>query len=176
MHDNIPLSPGCYLFKDAEGRILYIGKSKCLRKRVASYYREQKDERIAQMMMFAISVDYLCTNTDIEAILLEYSLIKKYRPQYNVRMAKEREHWYIKVDTCQPIPDIFIVAENELKGRAKQEEQGIHYIGAFFRPEHAEEALETIGEYWHTPVCGFGKGKAKALVCGITLSNALPHV
>ncbi|MCL2398895.1 MAG: GIY-YIG nuclease family protein [Defluviitaleaceae bacterium] len=152
-----PLTPGCYLFKDAEGRVLYVGKSKALRKRVASYLRQQKEEKIAMMMRFAADVSYQCTDTDIEAILLEHRLIKMHRPPYNARMKKDRRHWYIKIDIHQPYPGMFVIP--------KDTQQTEFCIGPFYRQENAIEALDIIGEYWKTPTCGFRNANTTKSPC-----------
>lgn len=147
----LPLTPGCYLFKDSDGQILYVGKSKSLRKRVASYFTQQKDEKIARLMRFVTDISYQCTATDIEALLLEYRLIKTYRPPYNIRMRKDRQYWYIKIDTCQTYPGLYVI---EIPESAHEVEE--LRIGAFYRQEHAIYALEVISEYWRTPTCEFG--------------------
>ena len=150
----IPLTPGCYLFKDADDQVLYVGKSKCLRKRVASYfYNKQKDDKFAQMMLFAASVSYQCTDTDIEAILMEHKLIKTYRPIYNVRMRKDRQCWYIAIDVDKPYPGICVLSQTMCQNEAQL------YAGPFYRQENGLLALEAIGEYWNIPTCGFNGGK-----------------
>ena len=159
----LPLTPGCYLFKDSCDQVLYVGKSKSLRSRVSSYFMQQKDERIAQLMRFVEDVSYQSTMTDIEAILLEHRLIKTYRPPYNIRMQKDRQHWYIKIDLNQTYPGMYVVSEETKVAEATAEDKATSkrksemFIGAFYKQEHAETALEVLGEYWKTPTCGFGK-------------------
>jgi len=147
---SLPLSPGCYLFKDDNDQVLYVGKSKCLRKRVSSYFKKQKDEKIAQMMHFAANLSHQETATDIEAMLLEHKLIRQYRPPYNVRMRKERQHWYMKVDDNY----IYVIPKDERKKAS--------CIGPFYRQDHAEEVLISLGDIWAVPTCqGIGKSPKK---------------
>jgi len=153
---NLPLTPGCYLFKDSDGCVLYVGKSKSLRKRVSSYFTQQhKDEKIARMMRFVTDISHQCTATDIEALLLEFRLIKTYRPPYNVRMRKDRQRWFVKIDTRQTYPGLYVVPE-----AAQNADE--FCIGAFYREEHAASALEIISEYWRTPTCEFGGKRTKS--------------
>jgi len=134
----LPLNPGCYIFKDEDGQILYVGKSKCLKKRVATYFGKQKDEKIAQLMHFAADLSYQCVGTDIEALLLEYCLIKQYRPPYNAKMRKDRQYWYINIEE----PKILI-----------SQEKGSISAGPFPRKEYAWDALSQLGDYWPIPTC-----------------------
>jgi len=152
----LPRAPGCYLFKDVAGQILYVGKSKHLRKRVSSYFGAsyQRDEKFNVMVRHVASIDHVCTDTDIEALLLEHRLIKKYRPPYNAKMRKDMEHWYIKIDMDQPYPGLTIVSE-------KWDVQNT-FIGNFRRRESAEAALLLISEYWRLPTCGLASKNRKA--------------
>ena len=133
----LPLKPGCYIFKDTEGEVLYVGKSKCLRKRIVSYFNP-KDDKIAQMMRFAVDLSYQAVNTDAEALLLEYNLIKQHRPLYNKKMRQDRQHWYINVEG----PALLI---SEKKGKTS--------AGPFVNKEHAAESLAFIGDYWPVATC-----------------------
>ena len=143
---SIPYTPGCYLFKDKDGNILYVGKSKCLRKRVASYFRPQKDTKIEKMMMFAAGVSHMPTDTDIDALLMEHRLIKEHRPPYNARMRKDRQSWYIQIDVTQMYPSLCIVPETQ--------DSPVLSIGSFLSEDSAVQALETIGICWQLPTCG----------------------
>jgi len=142
----MPLTPGCYLFKDRDGNVLYVGKSKCLRKRVASYFSGQKEPKIEKMVRIAASVTHEPTDTDIEAMLLEYRLIKKYQPPFNAKMRKDRQSWYIQVDLRPPYPSLQITDETD--GDA------VLSIGPFPKEESAVFALEIVGNFWRLPTCG----------------------
>lgn len=85
--DSLPHLSGCYLFKDAEGTILYVGKAKDLRKRVASYFqRPDQDSKTSSLLQSAHNLDFIVTNNEVEALLLENTLIKKHWPRYNIKL------------------------------------------------------------------------------------------
>jgi excinuclease UvrABC nuclease subunit len=148
----LPARPGCYIFKDAAGNILYVGKSKCLNKRVASYFGKQKEEKFAIMMKFAVDVEHICADTDIEAILLEHRLIKLHQPLYNSKMRKEKERWYITLNEQDEFSYVFITDEPK---------ESVLNIGPFSRIEYAEETLASLGDYFKIPTCGYSGGSAK---------------
>ena len=138
--DSIPLAPGCYMFVAEDGSIMYVGKSKCLRKRVSSYFGAVKEEKFEVMRMFAKDILTQVTGTDIEALILEHQLIKKHRPPYNAKMRKDYGAWYIKFDK-----DIYITAEYG---------DGGFTAGPFSHRDSAQYALQIMGAYWKLPTCG----------------------
>ena len=81
---NIPVNPGIYFFKDKEDNILYIGKAKNLKKRVSSYFTKNNNSKNKIMLSKAIDIDTMIVNSEVEALLIEANLIKKYRPKYNI--------------------------------------------------------------------------------------------
>lgn len=95
-----PASPGCYLYMDAEGEILYVGKAKVLKNRVKSYFTNypKLDSRIQAMLQHAEDVQYITVDSEFEALLLESNLIKKYVPKYNVMLRDDKNYSYIKVE------------------------------------------------------------------------------
>jgi excinuclease ABC subunit C len=85
--DSLPHLPGCYLFKDTDGAVLYVGKAKDLKKRVSSYFQKQDHEpKTASLLQVAKDLDFIVTNTEVEALLLENTLIKKHWPRYNIKL------------------------------------------------------------------------------------------
>src|SRR5690242_7488640 len=91
--DNLPAQPGCYLFKDKAGTVIYVGKAKSLRSRVRSYFQESSsDERyfVPILQKSAADLDTVVTSTEKEAAILEDSLIKEYRPRYNVKLRDDK--------------------------------------------------------------------------------------
>ncbi|OPY37946.1 MAG: excinuclease ABC subunit C [Methanoregula sp. PtaU1.Bin051] len=94
----LPHSPGCYLFLDAEGTILYVGKAKDLRKRVASYFtKADHDVKTIRLLERVVSVDFLITTTEEEALILENNLIKKHQPRYNIDLKDAKRFAYIEM-------------------------------------------------------------------------------
>ena len=93
---NLPLLPGCYLFKD-ENNIIYVGKAKFLRKRVKSYFtKKDHDPKTAALVKSIIDLDFVVTPSEVEALILENNLIKKYYPKYNIDLKDSRRYAYLK--------------------------------------------------------------------------------
>ncbi len=97
--------PGVYRMRDGDGQVLYVGKARDLRKRVGSYFqRSHADAKTASMVAQVAGVDVTVTNTEAEALLLEYNLIKKHRPRFNVVLRDDKSYPYIYVSTEHPFP------------------------------------------------------------------------
>lgn len=108
----IPLSPGIYKMLDSRGNIIYIGKSKCLRKRVKTYFVENpKWEKVNRMITVINDIDYIVTDTHLEARLLECVLIKEHKPHFNAQMKNDRKYFFIKVDNYNRYNPLKIVDE-----------------------------------------------------------------
>lgn len=107
----LPQKPGVYLFKDAQGEVLYVGKAKNLKKRVQSYFRRdpQTLARTALMLARAADLDYIIVSSELESLVLENNLIKQYRPRFNVRMRDDKNYQFIKIDYDSEIPQIYPV-------------------------------------------------------------------
>lgn len=106
----IPTSPGVYLMRDGNGDILYIGKSKKLRSRVRSYFRNSQDlsDRIAMMVRQVAEIEFIATDTEAEALALEANLIKKHQPYYNVLLKDDKKYPYVCITWSEDYPRIFI--------------------------------------------------------------------
>ena len=100
-----PARPGCYIFRDADGETLYVGKALDLRKRVSSYFqRTHADAKTASMMDLVANVEVTVTNTEAEALILEYNLIKRHKPRFNVILRDDKSYPYIYVSTTHAYP------------------------------------------------------------------------
>ena len=106
---NIPASPGVYLFSNARGTIVYVGKAKNLRKRILSYFRNTVPSKTAAMLTHADLLKTIVTATEKEALLLEASLIKKHRPRYNIVLRDDKDHILFRLDTSAAFPRLEIV-------------------------------------------------------------------
>jgi excinuclease ABC subunit C len=102
--ENLPDSPGVYLFKGDKGKILYVGKARSLRKRVASYFTKESDAKTDALLRLFKDIETIVTRTELEALLLENTLIKKHRPRYNVCLRDDKTYPYIKITTGEPWP------------------------------------------------------------------------
>ena len=113
----LPNEPGCYLFKDKSGNVLYVGKAKNLKKRVKQYTQKNDlEQKIRIMISQAKSVDFVVTDNEYEALVLENTLIKRHQPKYNIRLKDAKAHSYILM-TNEEFPRIFIVRDKLQDGK-----------------------------------------------------------
>ena len=106
--DNLPSKPGVYIMRDSKDTIIYIGKAKNLIKRVKSYFREKLDRPKTQILMSHFdSLEYIVTNSEKEALILEATLIKKHRPRYNIQLKDDKRYPYVKI-TNEEFPRLVI--------------------------------------------------------------------
>ncbi|MEA1999782.1 MAG: excinuclease ABC subunit UvrC [Euryarchaeota archaeon] len=114
---NIPDNPGCYLFRDCSNRIIYVGKAKNLRKRVKSYFRKNElDPKTEAMVQKIDSVDFIVTDNEVEALILENNLIKKHSPRYNIDLKDSKRYAYIEL-TEEDFPRLLIARRKEGSGK-----------------------------------------------------------
>lgn len=123
----IPQEPGVYLMRDAIARILYIGKSKKLRSRVRSYFRESQklSDRIMMMVRQVVEIEFIVTDTEAEALALEANLVKQHQPYFNVLLKDDKKYPYILITWSEEYPRIFITRNRRL---AKEKDK---YYGPF---------------------------------------------
>lgn len=115
MIKGIPELPGIYKMLDARGNIIYIGKSKCLKKRVQSYFTgSPKWEKVKRMVSMIHDIDYIVTDTHLEARLLECSLIKELKPRFNSQMKNDKSYVFIRVETYNHFRSLSVVGERDL--------------------------------------------------------------
>lgn len=112
----LPLTPGVYFFKDKTDQILYIGKSKRLRSRVRSYFREpaQLGPRLELMVYQVADIEFIVTDTEAEALALEANLIKQHQPHFNVLLKDDKKYPYVCITWSEPYPRIFITRKRQL--------------------------------------------------------------
>ena len=134
---SLPLSPGVYLYKDARGRIIYVGKARVLRRRILSYFRpEGLPAKTRAMLAHVVSLDVLTTTTEKEALLLESSLIKKHRPHYNIVLRDDKQYVLFRIDAKHPFPRLEIVR--------KTRRDGARYFGPFTSALAARETWKLL--------------------------------
>ena len=146
-----PAEPGVYLYKDEAGRILYVGKARRLRHRIASYFRDESclSPKTRTMLRAAASIDILRTGTEKEALLLEASLIKKHRPRYNIVLRDDKEYLLFRIGGTHPYPRIEIVRRNQNKGKDKQ----ARFFGPFSSGSAARETWKLIHKHFPLRRC-----------------------
>ena len=110
----VPHKPGCYLMKDKNGIIIYVGKSKNLRNRLSSYFKQLHTGKTAMLVRDIKDFDYIITSSELEALLLEINLIKKHDPKYNILLRDNKTYPYIEL-TKEKVPKLQVVRKPHLK-------------------------------------------------------------
>lgn len=111
----LPVSPGVYIMKDRENKVIYVGKAKSLRERVGQYFREHDSPKNRILMKNMEKLEYIITGNEIEALVLESNLIKEHRPRYNVKLRDDKNYPFIKI-TNEEFPRICITRRREMDG------------------------------------------------------------
>jgi excinuclease ABC subunit C len=111
--NTLPTKPGCYLMKNESGQVIYVGKAISLRNRVRSYFHgsAQHEARIQQLVRKIRDIEWIVVESELEALILEMNLIKKYRPHYNVRLKDDKRYPYIKVHWADPYPKVTVTRQ-----------------------------------------------------------------
>jgi excinuclease ABC subunit C len=143
---SLPSSSGVYVMKDADGKVIYVGKAVDLRKRVQSYFRKRKIISKTDFLVEKIQdVEYISTRSEAEALILEASLIKKYHPKYNIDLRDDKTYPYIEV-TGEDFPRIAVV-------RPREKKRDSIYYGPYTNPKLIREALNIIRRIFPFRVC-----------------------
>jgi len=140
----LPDEPGIYLFRDAAGKTLYVGKAKSLRRRVASYLARELEPRLAGMLGEAADVEFVTASSEREALLLENNFIKKRRPRYNVLLRDDKTYPYLKL-TREPWPRV--VFTRRLRN------DGAEYFGPYLPGGLARRAVKLVQKLFGVRVC-----------------------
>ena len=111
--DTLPEKPGCYLMKDKDGKIIYVGKAINLKNRVRSYFHASADQtyKTQQMVRKIADIDLILVDSELEALILEMNLIKEHRPFYNVRLKDDKRYPYIKVHWADDFPKVSVTRQ-----------------------------------------------------------------
>ena len=146
--ENLPAAPGVYQHKDKGGKVLYVGKAKNLRNRVRQYFQKSRSlgPRIEQMLSKATDLEVIVTDTEVEALILEANLIKKYRPRYNVSLKDDKSYPYIVI-TGEPYPRVFITRQVR--------RDGSRYFGPYTDVKNVRSALKAIRDIFMIRSCNF---------------------
>ena len=143
---HLPASPGVYLFKDAAGRVIYVGKAKSLRDRVRSYFVEERlaDAKTGTLIAEAREVDYIAVANEKEALGLENNLIKERQPRFNVLLRDDKTYPYIKL-TKERFPRVYVTR--------RLRKDGSSYFGPYFPANLAHRVVNFIHRYFKIPSC-----------------------
>jgi len=154
----LPDAPGSYLFRDGRGKVIYVGKAKSVRKRVASHFSNPSTKGGEDMVALIDQIDFVVTETEAEAFLAEQNFIKQYRPLYNVRLRDDKSYPYIAISLDEDFPRIYFTRERHRRGRA--------YFGPFSNAKRVRETLDLLGKVFQYRTCdGPEPGRASGSPC-----------
>ncbi|MFT7114501.1 MAG: excinuclease ABC subunit C [Candidatus Azotimanducaceae bacterium] len=158
---NLPQQPGVYQYFDKTGKIVYVGKAKNLKKRVASYFTESKghSNKVKRLVAAIVDIQYIVVDTEIDALLLENNLIKKYQPRYNVMLKDDKTYPWICIKK-EPFPRVF--------STRRMVKDGSEYFGPYANASMKRTMLELVNQLFPLRTCNLkmtpeniSKGKFK---------------
>src|SRR5215203_3321769 len=146
---NLPDSPGVYLWKDAEGQVLYVGKAKRLRSRVRSYVGQDHwdSPKTRALMLHAVALDTIVVPSEAHALILENNLIKEYRPRFNIALRDDKSYPYIKVTLHEPFPRVFVTR--------RLVTDGARYFGPYTDVGAMRRALNVVKRIFTVRSCNY---------------------
>ncbi|MEK6252251.1 MAG: excinuclease ABC subunit UvrC [Actinomycetota bacterium] len=137
----LPDSPGVYQFFDEDGSVLYVGKARSIRKRVASHFSGAQTELTRRV----VRIDFLVTASEAEALLAEQSFIKRHRPLFNIRLRDDKSYPYVSISLDEDYPRVYFTRERHRPGRA--------YFGPFSSAKRVRETLDLLGKLFQYRTC-----------------------
>lgn len=151
--------PGVYIMKDASGGILYVGKAKNLKNRVSTYFQDSKDKspRIDLMVRKIADFELVLTDNEVEALVLEYNLIKKYKPRFNVVFRDDKSYPYVRVDVSHPFP--------RLEYTRKVRKDGARYFGPFVSAYQIKDVLRWAQKAFKLRDCSDNEFRNRSRPC-----------
>ncbi len=147
----IPDAPGSYQFKDADGRVIYVGKAKSLRSRLSNYFQNPRNlqPRTAQMVATAESVEWIQVRNDVEALMLEYSLIKQHQPRFNIRLKDDKSYPFLAITMSDEWPRAMVMRGSKRKG--------VRYFGPYGHAYAIRETLDLLLRTFPIRTCSDNK-------------------
>ena len=141
----LPDTPGVYLFRDGKGTVLYVGKAKSIRKRVAGHFSKPGTRGAADMVAQIADIELVATQTEAEALLAEQNFIKRHRPRFNIRLRDDKSYPYIGISLDEDYPRIYFTRERHRRARA--------YFGPFSSAKRVRETLDLLGKVFQYRTC-----------------------
>jgi excinuclease ABC subunit C len=144
---NLPTSPGVYLHKDEGGRIIYVGKAKNLRNRVRSYFQSGRghDRKTRELVKRIFDLEFIVTDTEVEALVLESNLIKQHKPRYNVLLKDDKQYPHLKLTVSEPFPRVMITR--------RIQRDGALYFGPYLPASLARRTIDLINRTFQLRTC-----------------------
>lgn len=143
----LPDKPGVYIMKDAQNKIIYVGKAIILKNRVRSYFQSSKNHstKVTSMVAKIDDFEYIITGSEIEALILECNLIKKHRPKYNISLKDDKTYPYVKVTTNEPFPRVFVTR--------RVQKDGARYFGPYTNVGAVHESIKLLRKLFPLRSC-----------------------
>src|SRR4051812_6040495 len=155
---SLPDAPGVYLFKDARGKVIYVGKASSIRKRVGGHFSKQGARGAVDMVSQIAELDFIVTETEAEALLTEQRFIKMHKPLFNVRLRDDKSYPYIAISLDEDFPRVYFTRERHRRNRA--------YFGPFSSAKRTRETLDLLGKVFQYRTCeGREPGRASGSPC-----------
>ena len=158
--ESLPHAPGVYLFKDEHGEIIYVGKALSLRGRVRSYFTAGEDGRVfySALVSRIKDFDYVVTNTEKEALILENNFIKQFKPKFNLRLADDKSYIVLAIDTTEPYPRVQLPVGKRRAEMSKIQKEGarqngIIYFGPYTSSVAARETIRLLNRIFPLRKC-----------------------
>ena len=142
---SIPDLPGAYLYRDGDGRVVYAGKARSLRKRVASYFGKPQHPRTAAMLESAVSVEWIVASTEVDALMLEYNLIQEHRPRFNIRYRDDKSYPYLALTVGERWPRAQV-----LRGAKRK---NVRYFGPYGHAWAIRDTLDALTRVFPVRTC-----------------------
>ena len=134
--DTLPERPGVYLYRSADRTVIYVGKAVVLKNRVRSYFQANRDAKTRRLVVEITDLEWIVTDTELEALILENELIKRYRPRFNIRLRDDKTYPYIKLHWHEAFPKVSIVR--------RMERDGSRYYGPFTSAYAVRQTLDAL--------------------------------
>ena len=152
----LPDEPGVYIFRDSDGKVLYVGKARSIRKRVGGHFSGKT--RTRAMTEQASSIEFLVTNTEADALLAEQQFIKRHRPTFNIRLRDDKSYPYIGISLDEEYPRVYFTRERHRSARL--------YFGPYSNAKRTRETLEILGKLFQYRTCdGPEPGRRSGVPC-----------
>src|SRR6195256_5558475 len=142
---DLPDQPGVYLFRDQRGKVIYVGKAKSIRKRVASHFSNPSTRAGRDLLPMIEQIEALVVHTESEALLVEQNFIKQYKPRFNIRLRDDKSYPYIAISLDEDFPRVYFTRERHRRDRV--------YFGPYSNAKRVRATLEVLGKVFMFRSC-----------------------
>ena len=165
----LPQAPGVYLMKDDAGHVIYVGKALSLRNRVRSYFQAGDDGRVLYQALVSriADFDYVVTNTEKEALILENNFLKQFKPKYNIRLTDDKSYICLAIDVTEPYPRVQLPtgkqrAEMSKLQKERTKRNGVTYFGPYTSSREARETIRLLNRAFPLRKCKIDARRKRA--------------